>query len=354
MENTAPPQTNYLWAIIGAGPAGIAVVGRLLDYGISAQQILWIDPEFKAGDFGTRWSNVPSNTLVSSFLDFLYHFQSFNYQHCPENFEINSFNPHDTCLLKYIAEPLQWVTQHLRKRVYSVLGLVEHIRLKNRTWNIEVHQQTFLAKNLVLAIGAEAKTLNLPVQVPQLPLDIALNPEKLKEQISPDDTIAVFGSSHSAVLAMKNLVDLRVKNVINFYRSPLRYAVPMNHWILFDDTGLKGTAALWARENINGKWPSNFERALATPENMAKLLPSCQKAICAVGFERRQKPLFYGFQNLNYIPQCGIIAPGLFGFGIAFPELKMNPIGLAEHRIGLRKFKEYIEQILPLWLNYNC
>ena len=47
--------TQYSWTVIGAGPAGIAAVGRLLDHGIVGEQIAWIDPEFGAGDFGTKW-----------------------------------------------------------------------------------------------------------------------------------------------------------------------------------------------------------------------------------------------------------------------------------------------------------
>ena len=42
--------TQYSWTVIGAGPAGIAAVGRLLDHGIVGEQIAWIDPEFDIAD----------------------------------------------------------------------------------------------------------------------------------------------------------------------------------------------------------------------------------------------------------------------------------------------------------------
>ena len=34
---------SYAWTVIGAGPAGIAAVGRLLDHGIAPEEIAWVD-----------------------------------------------------------------------------------------------------------------------------------------------------------------------------------------------------------------------------------------------------------------------------------------------------------------------
>ncbi|HXL73262.1 MAG TPA: pyridine nucleotide-disulfide oxidoreductase, partial [bacterium] len=39
---------KYDWAIAGAGPAGIAALGQLLDRGIAGEKILWLDPHFEA------------------------------------------------------------------------------------------------------------------------------------------------------------------------------------------------------------------------------------------------------------------------------------------------------------------
>lgn len=43
---------KFQWAVIGAGPAGIAAVGKLLDHGVLPEDILWFDPHFKVGDLG--------------------------------------------------------------------------------------------------------------------------------------------------------------------------------------------------------------------------------------------------------------------------------------------------------------
>ena len=66
-----PLQADVQWAVIGAGGAGIIVVGLLLDLGISPQQIAWIDPEFNVGRLGKYYTNVPANVKAKTFVNFL-------------------------------------------------------------------------------------------------------------------------------------------------------------------------------------------------------------------------------------------------------------------------------------------
>jgi cation diffusion facilitator CzcD-associated flavoprotein CzcO len=343
--------TTYQWAIIGAGPSGIAVVGKLLDAGIPPEEILWVDPNFTVGDFGTLWRNVPSNTKVELFLKFLHAVNAFNYKQCPIDFPLNHAAKNKTCHLNLMAEPLQWVTNHLITKVHIAKDIAEKLTMKNGVWNIQLTHSTPAARNVVLATGADAKSL--AYHTPMIPLDVAMDADKIKTHIDANDTVAVFGSSHSAMLALRNLVESSAKQIINFYRQPLRYAVYMDDWILFDDTGLKGTTAEWARHYIDGEWPSNLMRVTSNEANIKQYLPLCNKAIYAVGFERKAFPVLADFDEVKYIEQAGIIAPGLFGFGIAFPEAKINPLGVLEHRVGLWKFMDYLTRVLPLWMKYS-
>ena len=117
---------------------------------------------------------------------------------------------------------------------------------------------------------------------------------------NPLDTVAVFGSSHSAIIIIKTLIEqCNIKKIINFYKSPLRYAV-------FLDTGFK-------------------------------------KRIIHID----------GIENLQYNEHSGIIAPGLFGLGIAFPEKKIDRYGSTEYRVGLWKFMDFLNKVLPVWLKYG-
>lgn len=343
---------RFAWAVVGAGPAGIAAVGKLLDLGIDPQKIAWIDPAFSVGDFGTLWREVSSNTRVALFTRFFEACSAFQYAASPD-FEIKKIDPNSTCTLSFAAEPLQWITAHLKDTVYSIQGKVQQLKLFDRHWHLTIGNSELQAKNVILATGAEPKSLSFP-GVEEIKLDIALNPTKLIEVCGKQDTIAVFGASHSAILVLKTLVEkCDVKKVINFYLSPLRYAVYMDDWILFDDTGLKGTAAIWARENIDGKLPPKLERVISSEENIRVSLPLCTKAIYATGFQKRLIPV-EGMHSLEYNDRSGIIAPGLFGFGVAFPEAKLDRYGTLEYRVGLWKFIEYLNHIMPVWLKYEA
>jgi cation diffusion facilitator CzcD-associated flavoprotein CzcO len=331
--------TRYNWTVIGAGPAGIAAVGRLLDYGVAPEKIAWVDPDFTAGDLGGKWRAVPSNTTVSLFLDYLNASPSFRFHEAPP-FKLTEVDPGETCLLDLVADPLVWISEHLQQRVTAFRTMA-------------TDQGAITSEKVIVAVGATAKKLAYPGLV-EIPLDVALDPEKLAEQSLEGATVAVFGSSHSTMIALPHLLGQPVEKVVNFYRSPLTYAVDLGDWTLFDDVGLKGQAARWARENIDGVYPERLDRLSIHSPEFRERLAQCDHVVYTVGFERRQLPGTPQWGRLDYNPTNGIIAPGLFGFGIAFPECHTDPSGFTEHRVGLSKFMNYLNTVLPLWMSYPC
>lgn len=60
--------------VVGGGPAGLAVVGNLLQalpqQTRQQRQQLWVDPSFTAGRVNAKYREVPSNTKVDLFLQF--------------------------------------------------------------------------------------------------------------------------------------------------------------------------------------------------------------------------------------------------------------------------------------------
>jgi hypothetical protein len=337
--------------VIGAGPAGIAVVGKLLDHGIPAQEIGWMDPYFEVGDLGKKWLQVSSNTKVDLFIKFLEDCKSFHYKRSAKEFSIDALDPHTTCLLKEIALPLQSITHRLLNHVKSFVCLATGLNLKNNVWEVKTDKEIVFAKNVILTTGCDPKKLH-HAHLEEIPLDVALNPEILSSCVCRQDTVAVFGSSHSAILILANLVNINA-NVINFYRSPLLYAVDMGDWLLFDNTGLKGYAASWAKKHLDGTLPKNLQRILSTDHTSEEILAKCNKAVYAVGFKRRKLPILEQYSDLDYNNKTGIIAPGLFGFGIAFPEMAYDRMMNLEHRVGLWKFMEYLNKVLPIWIKYS-
>ncbi|MGB8405178.1 MAG: FAD-dependent oxidoreductase [Mycobacterium sp.] len=343
--------STYAWAVIGAGPAGIAAVGRLLDHGVAPTQIAWLDPDFTAGDLGGKWREVPSNTVASLFLDYLNASPSFQFAAAPP-FELTAIDPQLTCPLGLVADALVWISDHLRRRVVPIRGIATALRLQNRAWTIEIGDDQITATNVVLAVGATPRTLDYP-GLQEIPLEIALSPSRLAHESLDGATVAVFGASHSAMIALPNLLALPVRKVINIYRHPLRYAVDLGDWTLFDDVGLKGQAAQWARENIDGVHPPRLERYYLHHDETAARLAECDHVVYTVGLQRRPLPALPQWDRLDYDPTTGIIAPGLFGFGVAFPEYHVDPTGFGQHRVGLYKFMQYLDAVLPIWLNYR-
>ena len=305
---------EFEWLVIGAGPAGIAAVGKLIDAGVSPHRIGWMDPDFQVGDFGKKWNRVPSNTKNALFLRFLNESKSFAFQSRPSPFEIETLDPNGHCPLQSVVEPLQWITERLKRQVRAIEDFALGLNLAGKRWEVKTKRNVYFAKKVILAIGSEPKTLSHS-GFETLSLETALNEEKLAEAVKPSDRIAVFGSSHSAVLVLANLTRCKVEKIVQFHRSPHRYAIPMQDWILFDDTGLKGFAAEWAKEHLDGTLPPSLKRVSLSHPSFEEALSLCNKGIYAVGFERRKAPLLEQYKNPHYDDKTGIIAPGLLGSG---------------------------------------
>jgi cation diffusion facilitator CzcD-associated flavoprotein CzcO len=341
----------YAWTVIGAGPAGIAAVGRLLDHGIAPEEIAWVDPAFAAGDIGRKWRSVSSTTHIALFMDYFTGSSAFRFSEAPP-MPLREIEPQETCALALVADPLVWITKLLCEQVDTFQTTATALSLQGRRWEIETGEQELASQNVILAVGAVPRKLSYP-QLDEIPVEVALDPEKLAQQKLEGATVAVFGSSHSTMIALPNLLAHPVERVINFYRSPLRYAVYFDDWILFDDVGLKGRAAVWARENIDGVFPDRLERCWVPSSEFDEKLSTCDRVVYTVGFERRKLPETKQFGELAYNPNNGILAPGLFGLGVAFPEYAPDPYGYRQYRVGLKKFMDYLHSVLPLWLRYG-
>ncbi len=342
---------HYHWSVIGAGPAGIAAVGLLLDSGVKAKDILWLDPTFNVGDFGQAWGEVSSNTIVKLFHEFLAKIKSFDYAKREKKFALDDFELETTCELKNVTEPLQWVTNQLKTKVNACHAFVEELYVENGAWVIDAGNEHYAAEKVILATGAEEKTLHYKAGE-EIALTVALSPQKLAKAVSQDDTLAVFGSSHSAMIIIRSLLELGVKKIINFYQSPIRYAIRMDDWILYDNTGLKGETARWAHENVSAYCHERIERYLSNANNIGANLSQCDKIIYAIGFKQRA-PVIHNINLAHYDYNHGIIAPGLFGCGIGFPKQVVDKFGHYELNVGLFKFMNDLRAMMPLWFRYG-
>lgn len=342
-------QQDYEWAIFGAGPAGIIVVGLLMDLGVDAKRIVWVDREFSVGSFNL-YNNVPANSTVQSFIDFLHTCKTFS--SCKISLDaLCNYGFDREPSLGELAVPLQEITNYLCTQVIVVRECLQALNFDDEAWHVAAGDINFSAKRVVLATGSHPRSLDYNCDT-QIPLDSALDKSKLAQLVKPNDTIAVIGSAHSAILAMKFLSELNVGRIINFYNKPLQYVEDMGSWALHAESGLKGIAAQWAREVLEKNQPPNLMRIMNCEAARTAWLPICNKIIYAAGFERNDLPPINGSsQPVSYDSKTGVIGTHLFGIGIAFPELQTDPLGNSEYRIGLNSFINYAQRVIPEWMN---
>lgn len=346
-------QTDADWVIVGAGPAGIAAVGVLIDIGINQERITWLDAEFNVGRL-SNYGNVPANNKTGEFIEFVNACDVFQECSCAALDALHATDPEHFDTLGIIVEPLKCITELLRTKVTAVQDSMTGLYHKDNAWHITTaNNQHISADHVVLATGCRPRTLHYGTQE-VIPLDVALDPANLQEILSPQDTVAVIGDSHSAILLLKFIYELpfKVTHLYNFYKHDLIYAINMGDWMLNSFTGLKGPTAEWARTVLEKEQPESISRIESTPETLKHMLPHCTKTIYAIGYERNPLPTINGKDPLtDYNEHTGTLAPKLFGIGLAFPEPAENKIGQHGYCIGLDCFMDYAHAMIPQWLS---
>lgn len=320
----------FEWVVVGAGPAGIAAIGGLLDADVKPAEIMWIDPRFRVGDFGTAWRYVHSNTPVEYFVNFYQHNQSFRgFGSTYPGFMVDKLALDSNCPLMIAAEPLLWITQHLREQLSSLQDEVASLSYVDHYWKLTLASgKSILAKKVVLAIGSQAKELNFS-GTPSISLATALNPIELKNEVVQGDSVFVFGSAQSAKSVVDNLSKIKTKRTVLFYRS---------------ENSLE--------RHFEGKDLASIEVLPMTPKNLLIEMPNCTKAIYAIGFKRRHIPIVGLPENYGYDLKTGEIAPGIFGLGIAFPEIIPNENGQQAYRVSaIWPFMKRLKKVMPYWLS---
>lgn len=404
---------------------------------------LWVDDRFEAGRVNRAYRHVPSNTKAKLFVDFAEAtapFRTILADKTPSGgagtqATASSDNAVDAlrrldqdsgCALSYAADMCLQLTHGLRQfpGVETRQGRVRAATLNGATksWSVEIDEasdaatsdsaggeqvrarsgeqararsiSTASTSRVVLCTGSSPTDHPLPVSIPGLSafdLDDALSPAVLGRTLpkSEPSTVAVIGASHSAVLVLMNLVKLATTThpqlrVRWLTRHPLRYAEYMDGWILRDNTGLKGAAAAWARENLE---PEKLQAAGSVAGRIVEAvryesgdevatyerhLPGCNRYVHAIGYTRDPLPELNQRRTTsdsdshddkqsvplrpNYDHESGAFAddkgkriPGLYGAGIAWPERVTDPYGNVEYAVGFWKFMRFLKRVTPSW-----
>ncbi|MDF1795671.1 MAG: FAD/NAD(P)-binding protein [Coxiellaceae bacterium] len=318
----------FEWTVIGAGPAGIVSVAELFDRGIDPQHIAWIDPAFKVGDLGTHWRYVSSNTPVESFTKVYNDFESFEYQPEDKKYFIDQLEANKRCPLMVAAQPLQDFTENFRKKITSYTDLVIKLSRVDDAWQVTMASgKGIKTKKVIMALGAEARELPFP-SLEVIPLTTAANPGLISKAVNKDDVVAVFGAYQSARTVEENLAKTDAKTIYHFYRSKREF------------NGHVGSLELEER----------VVPVEATADNLLKYVPLCNKVIYAVGFQRRHVSIEGLPEDYSYDYDTGRIAPGIYGLGLAFPEIMLHSHGRPEYKISaVRPFAKHLKEMFPIW-----
>lgn len=246
-------QSRKTWAVIGGGPCGIATVGKLLDL---HQSVVWFDPDFQSGRMGRYYRKVPANTLNGDLLVGARLCQSFRFDDYQEirrkrGEKVMADLPPNICYeLGYLVDALEDMTTELLHNVkHAVAGKVTLLeRLSSDQWKVTSQLSTGdervdVVDVVILIPGCIPKPLPITpaIVADQAPahitlttgssfflhsLDLMVDPLKCAQtakQYPLTDKWLVIGDSHSGMLVVKNLIEAGIPNVLNFYRSPLRF-----------------------------------------------------------------------------------------------------------------------------------
>lgn len=352
-----------------------------------------------------RYREVPSNTKVHTFLYFLRACEVFRQIEAgaPAGNAIEALAALDHevgCDLGNAVDAAQVLIGGMLERegIKKVVGEVTAADWSAEgLWNITTNNgEKLRTERLVLATGSLPRSSVTPPGSSLIPLNLddVLHPSTLHKVLpNPEQArIAVVGASHSAVLALRNLYNAGVPHLVNFARSDLKYAVYKNGWILYDNTGLKGVAADWAREHMEEDGPRREVGRLtrvhlpgpdavapSEDEVYAKHLEGCTHILHAWGYVPRPLPRITasglglpaagakdGATGVDFDNDTGRFwwragadgvsggvakeyVPRLFGCGIAFPARVTDPEGNVELAVGWMKFMKFLQKVAPEW-----
>jgi len=207
-----------------------------------------------------------------------------------------------------------------------------------------------------------------------------------------ESVVGIIGNSHSGILAAMNLwtvatspssniekeeegkTEKRDLKIINFQRREILFAEYRDDGIVWDNSGLKGRTAEWARQHMSNNGESDsedqdgiikqirFDLSNTSEEEIYKrYLPQLTHLIYAVGYARNPLPpitindqlikdeeLEFDMHSSGFRYQNKRVK-GLYGTGIAFPEETEDPEGHVEAAVGFGKFVKFAERVEGEW-----
>lgn len=355
----------------------------------------------------SKFGEVPSNTRTNRLVAYFQSSRTFldlladpTLGACSAWQYMLQYPPKECCAFGYTAQVLEHITRGLLRKVPHRCSVVTECRQvtpdslndvsnMDQGWHLSLADNTTVrTARVVFATGCTPATQSYHVLVDQsehstalsrdptvIPLESCFHAAELTRVIQQHTRVAVVGSSHSALLALMNIVQLIDQGLYQgeawlVHRSPLKFMTPLpNGDALHFYDGLKGPVGDWARDQLlGGKCPRT--RVVTLPDDACqtwhRTLQQVTGVIYAVGYDRTPLPsiwshvsdewalvddtqLRHDFDTYQLLhPRVNL--PGLFGLGVAFPARHVDSTGHVQAAIGLPNFMNACVANYRLWL----
>jgi thioredoxin reductase len=319
----------YDITIIGCGITGMLVLAILQQHSIDLSKVCIIDPYFDGGNLLRSYGSVISNTPLSKTVNALKLIDS-NYT-VPEkftNFELTSTTPLWvlTHLIKTIVNPILKKIDTVQSNVQSI-DYTTHYKIQTDVSQVE-------SKIIILCQGAEPKMLHC--DIPIIPLTSALNEQILKNYLSPNNKVLVFGTSHSGCIILENLHKLNIETIaVHKSKAPFLFARDGEY------DGIKEEAERIAHEILENKYNNLTLLHINEIDKIIKASKQADYVVYCIGFETTNT-IKANFDITKYDSTNGRIkdVEKAYGFGIAYPSAAPDGIHVD---VGIISFVEHIQ-----------
>lgn len=359
---------KYEFAVIGLGPAGCLFLACLPD-DVWPRTLVFDAGGVGGvgGDLGCRYGNVRANLTRAELAKAFWAIPRWVSEPLP--LLLGDADP-DTCpLLSVVCDQLREIMKPILARVTLHSQHVTSVSQIVGGWCVDYGSgsdsdssggsgsgDSVCVPKVVICTGGEPRVLDY--SKPAIPLSVALDKVALASYIRPTDCVVVFGTAHSGTLIMRNLREAGCSGITGIYRGSTPFRWSRGHTVdcpcallggtgCHDSEGVKQESAAIADAIVRGEWGSATPTLISVTESEAleTALNAADYVVYAVGFNGRM-PALRGLGGevlgADYNPGTGQIAPGLWGFGLAFPAMYTKPRGGEAVDVGLPGFAMHI------------
>lgn len=328
-------QTAYQICILGFGIAGQLCLLECLQRGIKGSDICVLDSNFCGGALVTQYPIVISNTpwektkralqVYSKWSDEVIRAGDAKYteSQCMPVGEIGQACL-ETAQRAGNDAKVRWICTHVESAEKNLNG-----------WTLHHSFGSIQCKTLLVAQGGIEKRLD--IDLPTIPLSVALNKDLLSKVVKPNESIAVFGLAHSGTICLKYLHELGIPTY-GIYNTKTPFIFKRDG--AYD--GIKEGSEAIADACLRGEFPKCTLVSWSEPLQLFRVLQQCTKVIQCVGLKRCP---IQGIPS-SYDEQTAKIDDRLYGFGLAYPGITtIDSKRYAD--VSVLSFQEQIQRCLP-------